>query len=832
MDADAGIFSICFVLAVCLAGSAMAAEAGAEERSLAQEWVAEHFSPELPAAKAPAESPPGLVVIANNDPVQLNARGGRPMKIKDTEYNRGLYCHAVSKVQVCLPGPGKVFEAIAGVDSNEQTSGGRGSVIFSVRLGDREAFRSEVMREGMPGVPVSVDLEGAREFYLEISDTGDGISCDQSDWADARVTLADGGTVWLADLPIRETPERVVFSPAIPFSFTYGGRPSSEFLESWGLKRGAIRLDEHRTRYNQVYIDPKTHLEVRCEAVAYDDYPTVEWTVYFKNGGKKDTSILEDIQALDLRLDHTGKGEFTLHHAVGTLVAANDFEPLATTLKPDSTLEFTPGHGRPCANVFPYYNLEWPGQGLIAAVGWPGKWAARFERDAGGGLRIRAGQERTRFTLHPAEEVRTPLIVLQFWQGGRLHAQNVWRQWMLAHTLPKPYGKPLAAQMAACSSHQYGEMINANEENQKMFVDGYLKNGMKLDYWWMDAGWYRNETGWPNTGTWEVDPQRFPNGLRAITDYAHAKDVKSIVWFEPERVTPGTWLYENHPEWLLGRNGKQKLLNLGNPEARQWLIDHVDKLLSGQGIDLYRQDFNMDPLPYWRGNDAEDRQGITEIRHVEGYLAYWDALLERRPGMPIDTCASGGHRLDLETLRRSVPLLRSDYILEPIGQQGHTYGIAFWIPFFGTGVNSMDPYIFRSQMCPHITGCYDMRSTDTDFSPARKLYEQWRAIGPYYFGDFYPLTAYSITPDTWIAWQFHRPDLGAGMVQAFRRPECIYEAARCPLAGLDPEAAYTVTDLDAPESRQITGRELMESGLLIAISSRPGSALIEYKKVE
>src|SRR5207249_1757817 len=95
---------------------------------------------------------------------------------------------------------------------------------------------------------------------------------------------------------------------------------------------------------------------------------------------------------------------------------------------------------------------------------------------------------------------------------------------------------------------------------------------------------------------------------RAITDHAHAKGVKSIVWFEPERVTGGTWLAEKHPEWLLGGT----LLNLGNPDARAWLTDHIDKLLTEQGIDLYRQDYNIDPLGYWRGNDKEDRQGITE----------------------------------------------------------------------------------------------------------------------------------------------------------------------------------------------------------------------------
>ena len=69
----------------------------------------------------------------------------------------------------------------------------------------------------------------------------------------------------------------------------------------------------------------------------------------------------------------------------------------------------------------------------------------------------------------------------------------------------------------------------------------YLKGGVKLDYWWMDAGWYPCQ-GWWETGTWEPDPQRFPKGIRAVADYAHSKGQKLVLWFEPERAHRGSWL--------------------------------------------------------------------------------------------------------------------------------------------------------------------------------------------------------------------------------------------------------------------------------------------------
>ena len=804
-------------------GTARAVAPTESELAESARWTAAKFK----ALTEPAKLGPGLYVLANNDPVQKNTRNGRPMRIVNTEYPRGLYCHAMSRIIVRLPGAGDSFTAVAGVDSNEQTSGGRGSVRFAVRVNDKDLFKSGVVREGMAGVPVKVKLDGAREFILQADDGGDGISCDQADWAEARVQLQDGREVWLADLPLQEGAGRPPFTTEPPFSFTYDGKSSVDL--QWKAARASRKLDDQRTEHVLTYADDKTGLQVRCVAVEYHDFPTIEWTLYFTNSGAQDTPILSDIQALDTRFHRSGQGEFTLHHHKGTFVRPDDFEPLTTKLKPGQRERFAPPGGRPCGHVWPYFNLEGAGEGTLIVVGWPGQWAAEFVRDASNGLRVTAGQEKTRLKLKPGEQIRTPLIVLQFYRGDWLAAQNVWRRWMVAHNLPKAAGQPPRPLLTPCSSHQFAEMINANEQNQKLFIDRYLEEGLKIDYWWMDAGWYVNKSGWPNTGTWQVDSNRFPNGLRAITDHARSKGVKGLVWFEPERVTPGTWLYEKHPEWLL----KGTLLNLGNPQALTWLTDHIDKLLTEQGIDLYRQDYNIDPLSFWRGNDPEDRQGITENHYVAGYLAYWDELLRRHPGMLIDSCASGGHRNDLETMRRALPFLRSDCIMDAVGNQGHTYGLSFWLPYHGTGSSQTTEYEVRSGMaCPHFIACWDMRSRSLNYDLLRKVVSQWREYAPSYFGDYYPLTAHSIDPTTWMAWQFDLPEQGKGMVQAFRRQQSVFEVARFKLRGLDPQARYAVTDLETSGVQTLSGRELMDKGVPVAINVQPGAIVLTYAKVK
>lgn len=128
-----------------------------------------------------------------------------------------------------------------------------------------------------------------------------------------------------------------------------------------------------------------------------------------------------------------------------------------------------------------------------------------------------------------------------------------------------------------------------------------------------------------------------------------------------------------------------RLFDLGNPEARGFLASFISERIRVWGLDCFRHDANIAPLEFWRAADAPDRQGLTEIRWVEGLYAFWDELLRRHPHLLIDNCASGGRRIDLETMSRSVPLWRTDFPGDPLGKQCHTYGLSFWVPLNGTG---------------------------------------------------------------------------------------------------------------------------------------------------
>jgi alpha-galactosidase len=122
-----------------------------------------------------------------------------------------------------------------------------------------------------------------------------------------------------------------------------------------------------------------------------------------------------------------------------------------------------------------------------------------------------------------------------------------------------------------------------------------------------------------------------------------------------------------------------------------------------------------------------------------------------------------------------------------------------------------------------------MRRKDLNYELARRLFEQLKQIGPYFLGDFYPLTPYSLANNIWMAWQYHRPELGEGFVEAFRRGDCPDESIRLQLRGLDPEARYTLTDVDVNQPWQASGQELLAQGLAVKSPSRPTAILITYK---
>jgi alpha-galactosidase len=231
----------------------------------------------------------------------------------------------------------------------------------------------------------------------------------------------------------------LLLAEVTPFSFVYDGQSSRSLLRTWTRADETEVLEDKDIQRTTTWSDPKTGLEVRCVSIEHSDFPVVEWTLRFRNPGKKETPIIADIQPLDVQIEKPPGADFVLHGCKGDSCTPDSFQPYAIRLGPGESRSYAPPGGRPTEGVFPYYNLATSDGGLILAIGWPGQWKATFRRGADDAMDVVAGQEQTRFKLLPGERVGSPLVTLLFWKDGDwIDGQNVWRRWMVAHNLPRP----------------------------------------------------------------------------------------------------------------------------------------------------------------------------------------------------------------------------------------------------------------------------------------------------------------------------------------------------------------------------------------------------------
>ena len=633
-----------------------------------------------------------------------------------------------------------------------------------------------------------------------------------------------------------------------PFSFEYGGVPSTEILHR--CRHSLTRLpatEENQLHYIATYTDSKTGLKVECDVTGWKDFGAVEWVLHFENTGTEVTPRISQVQTTDITFRHPN-GTPTLYYAEGSNASRADFAPRERTLQKGDTLRMEPRGGRSSDGAFPFFNLQTsPTEGVMVAIGWTGTWQSMITNIDNSRLRLKAGLKHLDAGLLAGERIRTASVCLLFWQGAdRMVGHNRFRRFMLAHHSRHIDGQPVWYPMFG--GFNWGDPAPCNEytcmttEYAIALVQRTKLFGLNPEAFWLDAGWYSeaadHATGknWYNTvGNWTPDPERFPNGFRPISDYIHQKaDAKFMVWFEPERVYKGSLWERKHPEWMLNAGGDNRLFNLGNPEACKWMCETIGDFLEESGIDHYRQDFNIAPESIWIANDAEGRRGMTEVKYIMGLYDYWDYLLDRFPHLLIDNCASGGRRIDYETMLRSAPMWRTDYNYgEPVGYQCHTYGLEFYLSQHATGSYHVNPFDSRSSLGSAVVFNWKLTQQGEAFTDMQHTMQEFQEVRPYFYEDFYPLsgTGDLTGDDIWLAYQLHRPSDDTGYIVAFRRAGCEASTYEVRLCGLDPSATYGIINKDNGMTEEHTGRQLTE-GLTLTLDQPRSSLLMKYEKNE
>jgi len=581
---------------------------------------------------------------------------------------------------------------------------------------------------------------------------------------------------------------------------------------------------------------PDGKLQVRLDCKTYRKFPAEEYAVAVTNlSAAEPTAIVDNFRSLALSVDSpVATSAVTLNFLRGSTCAATDFVPEAINIEPGKEHVLTTTCGRSSNDAIPFLELNFDDRnGYVFAIGWTGSWKARFV-NAGKAVTVEIGMERTHFRLLPGEALRQPSItVFERKNQTRQEFKTLLHRFMLANKVPRDAKGQIIPPILAVAS-------GGGNKTPQMMLDVLqycVDNKMPFDTYWIDAGWYGaphedellsncGPDWWKYVGDWRVNTKTHPTGdLLPIANAVHKAGMKFLLWFEPERMTDTAPILQAHPDYR-----RDQLVNYGNPEALKWIQDTVYGIIEKHRIDVYREDFNMEPGPVWRAMDAADRVGVAEAKHIAGLYAFLDGMRARFPSILQENCASGGRRLDIEMISRAHSYCRSDYYIgrKPddsafILGQNATLNLLPVLPFQGCEFNCVpvgDDYAAFSIISSGTVitpsdfdgGIIRRKLADDETAWFKKVFDVAVRMRPFYLGDFYPLTGETgAGNDVWCAWQCDRPDQKAGFAVFFRRGAAKQESQRFKLGGLSSRATYTVEFYGGPKIA-VKGSELQNWG--------------------
>ena len=169
----------------------------------------------------------------------------------------------------------------------------------------------------------------------------------------------------------------------------------------------------------------------------------------------------------------------------------------------------------------------------------------------------------------------------------------------------------------------------------------------------LDDGWFgQRDDDTRSLSDWEVDPRKYPDGLSPLIEHVHGLGMTFGIWFEPEMINEDSDIHRAHPHWALGGEDQtlgrqQKALNMALPEVRDFLYDRMSAVLRDNDIDYIKWDHNrVMPMP--------------DAAQTRGSYALIDRLRTDFPDVEIESCASGGGRIDFGILERTQRVWLSD----------------------------------------------------------------------------------------------------------------------------------------------------------------------------
>lgn len=301
---------------------------------------------------------------------------------------------------------------------------------------------------------------------------------------------------------------------------------------------------------------------------------------------------------------------------------------------------------------------ETSGKCVGGALAWSGNYRLVFEIDERNVLNILCGMNpfMADYRLENGENLESPQMIYTFSNNGQGTVSRNFHDWARTYGMHNGY-----KEHPVILNSWEGAYFKFDEKVLLDMMDDAADIGVELFV--LDDGWFGNK--YPRNsdkmglGDWQVNRSKLPHGLQYLIDYAHSKGLGFGIWVEPEMVNPQSELAAKHPEWIVQSPGREQitmrnqlLLDLTNPEVREFIFNTIDNLLTeNNGIDYIKWDANRHVEQVGSTYLPSGKQMHFWVEYTKGLYSIYEKIREKYPELILQVCSSGGGRIDFGSLK-------------------------------------------------------------------------------------------------------------------------------------------------------------------------------------
>ena len=597
-------------------------------------------------------------------------------------------------------------------------------------------------------------------------------------------------------------------------------------LKLKGLPQTYVENKEDATTLEITLLDEVIKSKLKLYFTIFEDRAVITRSASFLNLSNKSINI-EKAMSFNLDLPDSNYNMIQLNGAWGRERHVYDRSIKEGTqgfysLKGASSAEFNPFLALRRPNTD-----EFSGEVIGFSLVYSGNFMAEIDVDTYNQTRIMMGIHPDRFSwpLNLNEEFYTPEVVIVYSDKGLNYMSQVYHS-LYRECLMRGKWKNSVRPILLNSWEALSFSID--EEKIKELATNASKLGVELFV--LDDGWFgkRNNDN-AGLGDWNVNKEKFPNGLNEIIEYINKLGMDFGIWIEPEMVNKESELYRSHPDWIIhdpnrkpSHTRNQYTLDFSRDEVVDHIYNQIEKLLSDYNISYVKWDMNRYITECYSKDKGANLQGTVYHKYILNVYKLYDKLTTRFPNILFESCSSGGARFDPGMLYYAPQTWTSDNT-DAIERIKIQYGSSLVYPLISMGSHvseSPNQQVFRETALETRANVayfgnlgYELdvnNLSDVEKEEIKKQIQFYKEnIEVFQFGKFYRIkNPYNNNISAWMVKSNDEKTIILGCYKLLNHANEGKE--RVKLFGLDKDGDYK---LSYPYEKEFKGDELMNVGI-------------------